>query len=133
MGLMAENVLGLWVQALDPMGVPIATQTGLPTGETFDSRYPYTFANKNLLAGNGYTATNVASALPASIQIAIAVIDSRTAKHLTGNEKPNAPTFPPTSTSFWNDIQTFYNGLPTIIKKGAEIQTTTVPLAEGPR
>ena len=126
-GLLAENVLGLWVQALDPQGKPIQQTTGLP-GESFDSRLPYSYTN------SVYTTvptTNLAPVLPAAVQIAIVVIDSRTAKRLTGvdpKEKPSA-----NSGNFWNDIQNFYTNLPSVLQKGAEIQTTTVDIASGPR
>ena len=127
-GLLAENVLGLWVQALDPEGNPIS-QT-LPAGEVFDSRYPYTYYNFGLdISGNGNLTTNVASALPASVRIAIAVTDSRTAKQIT-----TKPTYyAATGSGVWNDAQKFYTNLPSAIRKGTEIQTTTIPLANGPR
>jgi len=130
-GLLAENVLALWVQALDPSGNPI--QQTLPTGETFDSRYTYTYTNT---PPNNQSALEVPvtgiSAGPASLRIAVAVMDSRTAKQLTA--KPTyTTTYPPTATSFWSDIQTFYNSLPAIIQKGTEIQSTTVNLANAPR
>jgi type II secretory pathway component PulJ len=117
-GLMAENVLGLWVQALDPRGNPIQQSTGL-AGENFDSRLPYSYTN------SVYTTvptTNQAPVLPASLQVAIVIMDSRTAKRLTGvnpKEKPSANTG-----NFWSDIQNFYTNLPSDIQKGAEIQTT---------
>jgi len=128
-GLLAENVLGLWMQALDPTGTNSITQAGLPAGETFDSRYPFTYMDYDLNAGNGRSVTKLAGNLPSSVQIAIAVVDSRTAKHLTGTEKPAARS----ANGIWWDVQNFYNGLNTNIQQGVEIQTTTVPLANGPR
>ena len=126
-GLLSPNVLGLWVQALDPRGNPIDQGLSAPDikGEAFDSRNPYSYTD-----GSGNLATNIASALPASMQIAIAVIDSRTAKLLTTTGKPNYPTL---TGNFWGDVQSFYNGLPSAIRKGTEIQTTTITLANGPR
>jgi prepilin-type N-terminal cleavage/methylation domain-containing protein len=125
-GLMAENVLGLWVQANDYNGVSISQGvSSTPGGEAFDSRYSYSFTNS---AGN--TVTNIACAMPSSVQIAIVVIDSRTAKQLPGTGKP---TYPPLSGNIVNDVQTFYNNLPNPLRKGAEIQMTTVPLAGAPR
>ena len=122
-GLLANNVLGLWVQPLDPNGNAIQ-QSEVGTG-SFDSRYPYTYTNA-LYPGS--LVTNVASALPASLQIAIVVIDSRTAKLLSGTEKPTAPTG-----NFWSDIQNFYSHLPAKIQRGAEIQSTVVRLPSGSR
>ena len=132
-GLLAENVIGLWVQALDPLGHP--TQQSINTtanyGEVFDSRYPYAYTNYDLIGGGGttgYIVTNAASAFPASVQIAVAVVDSRTAKRIT-----SIPTYPALTGNIWTDVQNFYNHLPTAVQKGTEIQTTTVPLANGPR
>jgi len=125
-GLLSDNVLGLWIQVLDPRNYPIL-QTGGLSGETFDSRFNYTYTNSVYL---NVATTNVAPALPATVQIAIVVIDSRTAKRLTGTEKPTTSML---TGNFWGDIQTFYNSLPATIKKGAEIQTTTVDIANGPR
>jgi len=123
-GLLADNVLGLWVQALDPQGNPIQQSVGLP-GENFDSRLGYAYTNSVYPTA---ASTNVSSALPAAVQVAIVVIDSRTAHRLTGTEKPTALTG-----NFWGDIQAFYSSLPAVIQKGAEIQTTKVDLANGPR
>ncbi len=72
---------------------------------------------------------NQAPSLPCAVQVAIIVLDSRTAKHLTGSEKPAAGSL---TGDFWGDVQTFYNTLPAVIKKGAEIQTITVEIAGGP-
>jgi len=125
-GLLADNVIGLWIQALDPQGNPIQ-QTGGLSGENFNSRLSYAYTNS---AYPALASTNMAPVLPASVQVAIMVIDSRTAKRLTGTEKPAASSL---TGNFWADIQTFYNSLPPAIQKGAEIQTTTVDLPSGPR
>ena len=130
-GLLAQNVIGLWIQALDPTGTPInqTTLTGHKAGEVFDSRYPYTYNNSGFTDnGANEVATVPASALPGSVQVAIAVVDSRTAKLITA-----IPSNYATSGVFWTDVQNFYNGLPPNIRKGTEIQTTTIPLANGPR
>ncbi len=84
-GLLAENVLGIWVQALDPQGFPITQRDPVTlnpnlAGEAFDSRLPYSYTN--YLYGSPQVTTNVASAMPASMQVAIAVMDSRTAARL---------------------------------------------------
>jgi len=125
-GLMADNVLGLWVQALDPQKNPIQQSVG-KAGENFDSRLSYSYTNSVYTT---VASTNLPPVLPAAIQIAIIVIDSRTAERLSGAEKPAASSL---TGNFWNDVQTFYNSLPPVIRKGAEIQTTTVELANGPR
>jgi type II secretory pathway component PulJ len=126
-GLLAENVLGLWVQALDPQGKAInqGVSSANIAGESFDSRFPYSYVNSA-----NYTATNMATALPSSLQVAIVVVDSRTAKQFARTGKPSYPAL---SGNFWADVQGFYNGLPAIIQKGAEIQTITIPVANGPR
>jgi type II secretory pathway pseudopilin PulG len=131
-GILAENVIGLWVQALDPTGTNAIQQTVSPAlkGEAFDSRYPYAYTNYDRNGGNGYLTTNAASALPASLQIAIAVVDSRTAKQFAS---VGQPTYYAPTGNFWGDIRNFYTNLPSVIQKGTEIQTTTVPLMNGPR
>ncbi len=131
-GLMAENVLGLWVQALDPAGNPIQ-QTSLPAGERFDSRYIYTFTNAPMFGPSLAVLETNLSPGPASLQIIVAVMDSRTARQLTAIPGNYATTYPATSGSLWKDVQNFYTNLPTVIQKGTEIQTTTVTLANGPR
>lgn len=127
-GLLADNVLALWVQALDPQGNPIRQSAGV-AGENFDSRLGYSYTNS---VYTGVASTNMASALPASMQIAIVVVDSRTAKHLTGAGTELAATSMLTG-NFWSDVHGYYSHLPTVIQKGAEIQTTTVDLASGSR
>jgi prepilin-type N-terminal cleavage/methylation domain-containing protein len=123
-GLLANNVLALWVQTLDPSGNPISQSGGGVAGESFDSRLPYSYTNSVYTVAT----TNMPSALPASVQIAILVLDSRTARRLTGNEKPTALTG-----NFWGDIYGFTTHLPVVIQKGSEVQTMTVDLARGPR
>lgn len=135
-GLLAENVLGLWVQALDPMGNSIMQTNSTPNstiyaGESFDSRYPYTYGDYNYSAVPAVT--NIPCALPASIQVALAVIDSRTAQRLTVLGGGKTPTYPTLSGNFWKDVQGFYNGLLPPIKQGTEIVSITIPLAGGPR
>ena len=130
-GLLADDVLGLWVQALDSSGNPIQQSSGV-AGENFDSRLSYTytsFAYTGASGGLGLMATNLAPALPARVQIAIVVVDSRTARRLTGSEKPSTTL----TGNFWGDVQNFYTNLPPIIQKGAEIRSTTVEITQGPR
>jgi hypothetical protein len=131
---LAENVLALWVQALDGLGNPIQ-QANNPSlnGEAFDSRYSFGYTNYLYTNnGNPVPATNAAPTLPCAVQIAIVVLDSRTARLLTGtaNEKPAPSTL---SGNFWGDIQHFYTNLPSAIQKGAEIQTSTVEIVGGPK
>jgi len=128
-GLLSENVLGLWVQALSPQGYP-TQQTPNPglNGEAFDSRYSYISTNYSYPTAQ--VMTNVPSVLPSSVQVAIAVIDSRTAARLSTTGKPNYPAL---TGNFWADVQSFYNGLPNTIRQGTEIETMTIPLANGPR
>ncbi len=127
-GLLAENVLGLWVQVLDPQGNPIRQSVGV-AGENFDSRLVYSYTNSVYPT---LATTNTPSALPSTVQVAIVVLDARTAKRLTGaaSEKPTTASL---TGNFWGDIQNFITNLPTAIQKGAELQTTTVDLANGPR
>lgn len=125
-GLLANNVLGLWIEALDPQGNPIQQAGGL-AGENFDSRLGYAYTNSVYPT---VPTTNMPSVLPSSVQIAIVVLDTQTAKHLTGTEKPTTAML---TGNFWRDVQNFYTNLPSVIRKGAEIQTTTVDLANGPR
>lgn len=122
-GLLANNVLGLWIQALDLNGNPI--KQGSLAGESFDSRLPYSYTNALYPS---VATTCPPSSLPASIEVVILTVDSLTAKRLTGSEKPGAVTG-----DFWSDIYTFYNSLLPRIRKGAEIQTTTIAITAGPR
>jgi hypothetical protein len=133
-GLLSENVLGVWIQALDANNTPIV-QTGLATG-AYDSRLPYVYNSYSGRSKGGTgvqngPSTNTPSVLPASVQVAIAVIDSRSVRRLT-----NAPANFPPSGSIWTDVQNFYNNLKSVspaAAKGTEIQTTTIPLVNGPR
>ena len=125
-GLLAKNVMGLWVQALDPSGNPIQQASHL-TGENFDSRLAYPYTNSIYPTA---ISTNSAAALPASLQVAIIVIDSRTAKLLKGTEKPSSTSL---SGNFWADINSFYSSLSPRIQQGAVIQSTVIQLSPGPR
>lgn len=122
LGLVSENVLGLWICPLDQRQHPItnnAAGTAFAAG-TFDS-------SQGFQSSNG---TNYANALPPSVQVAIVTVDGRTAKLLGGNEKPAASTG---ATNFWSDVNTFYNGLAPQIKKGAQIHSTIITLNNAPR
>jgi hypothetical protein len=158
-GQLAENVLGLWVQALDQMGQPITkypvysgtnpvvAATGTYTGAQFDSAKGYVSTGTYIASGTTPSGTmplvyssNVMSSgsyilpgagngsLPAAVEVAIVVIDSRTALRLSGTEKPAASTG-----NLWKDVNTFYNSLPAVIKRGAEVESTVISINASPR
>jgi type II secretory pathway component PulJ len=123
-GQLAENVLGLWFQALDQQRNPITVDSksqAFPNGE-FDSTkgYAVSFANS--------APATFTSALPASLEVALVTVDARTAKRLSGTEKPG-----PRNADMWADINTFYNSLPQSIKEGARIYSTVIDLHSAPR
>jgi len=129
-GQLAENVLGLWLQPLDQAKQPITRDAGATNysiGE-FDSMRGYQATLTNAVATNGLTYT-FKPALPASIEAAVVVVDARTARRLAGNEKPGTRS----STNMWDDVNAFYNGLPTGIKKGAQIYSAVIELHTAPR
>ena len=143
-GQLAENVLGLWVQALDQKLKPITNNAGgtLFPAAQFDSTKGYTSTayytsgtntTTNQLvypgdsSGLAYSAGGSGS-LPAAIEVAIVTVDSRTAQRLSGTEKPGTPTG-----NLWADVNTFYNGLPLAIRSGAEIHSTIISLPDAPR
>jgi prepilin-type N-terminal cleavage/methylation domain-containing protein len=125
-GLVGENVLGLWAQALDENGNPIFTTA---TGSTssyasgaYDSRLGYSVTT------NGITTAHIPSALPVAVRLGVVVTDSRTARQLTG------PVYPATATTnFFGDIQQFTGALPQQVQKGTEVYTEIVPLSRMPR
>lgn len=148
-GQLAENVLGLWVQALDQQLQPIAKDASgvafspgqfdsargyistaiYSTGTTTSGTIPMSYPGMVSPSGSAvppFTGGN--GALPAALDVAIITVDSRTAMRLTGTEKPTAPTG-----NFWGDINTFYNQLPASIRRGAEIHSTTINLNSAPR
>ena len=123
-GQLAENVLGLWMQPLDQQKRPITNDSKsqpFPTGQ-FDSTKGYTVSFTN-----SPTAT-FASALPASLEVVLVAVDARTAKRLSGTERPGGRT-----ENMWNDVNGFYNNLPQSIKQGARIYSTAIDLHGAPR
>jgi hypothetical protein len=118
-GQLAENVLGLWMQPLDQQGTPI-TQA-LSPGQ-FDSTKGYSVSFTNS------PAVIFPSALPASLEVALVAVDARTAKRLSGTERPGAR-----SPNMWNDVNFFYTNLPQPIKQGAQIYSTVIDLHGAPR
>lgn len=130
-GEVAENVLGLWIQPLDPSRSPIVkdgtrNRTAFTVG-TYDSRRGYSFLKTN---GAAVSTNYVPSALPASVEVAIVTVDSRTAKKLTGGagERPGVVT-----TNLWADVNTFMGNLSPGIRSGAEVHSTIIDLASSPR
>lgn len=122
-GQLAENVLGLWMQPRDQKKNPI--RNGGNPGQ-FDSSKGYSVALTNA-AGKEVTKV-FARALPASLEVALVAVDARTAKRLSGAERPGAPTG-----DMWADVNAFYNSLPTGIQQGARIYSTIIDLHNAPR
>jgi type II secretory pathway component PulJ len=123
-GQLAENVLGLWMQPLDQQQKPISRDSKsqpFANGE-FDSSKGYAVSFTNAVT------TRFATALPASLEVALVAVDARTAKRLTGAEKPMART-----ADMWADVNAFYNSLPQPIKQGARIYSTVIDLHGAPR
>ena len=108
-GQLAENVLGLWMQPLDQQNKPISSDSKalpIPDGQ-FDSSKGYAVAFTRRVV------TKYATALPASLEVALVAVDARTAKRLTGIEKPKART-----ADMWADVNAFYNSLPSTDQTG---------------
>jgi type II secretory pathway pseudopilin PulG len=128
-GQLAENILGIWMQPLNQAGQPItsnASNVAYALGE-FDSTTGYRAALTN---GAGNLVTNTfTSALPASIEVAVVAVDARTARRLTGTERPGARS----STNLWDDLNAFYTNLPQGIRQGARIYSTVIDLQNAPR
>lgn len=133
-GWLADNVIGLWARCLDPRGNPI-TNSALNTayaGSTYDSRKGYRYSTgtaTNALSSftPSGTTSQVLATLPASVEVAVVILDSRSAAKLT--QKPAYPvTSPTTPHSFWADINTFVSNLPAPVRSGARIYSTRVTL-----
>ena len=122
-GQLAENVLGIWMQPLDQAKKPIV-QPGDPS--KFDSLQGYSVALTN--SSGALVTNNFKSALPASIEVAVVAVDARTAKRLSGSERPGAR-----SANLWNDVNNFYTNLPQGIRQGARIYSTVIDLHGAPR
>ena len=123
-GQLAENVLGLWLQPLDQQRNPITIDSksvAFPNGE-FDSTKGYAVSFTNSAT------TTFASALPASLEVVLVTVDARTAKRLSGTEKPGAR-----NADIWTDVNAFYNSLPQSVKEGARIYSTIIDLHGAPR
>ena len=158
-GQLAENVLGLWVQALDQKMQPItknATGTLFPTGQ-FDSTKGYTSTanytsgtntTTNLLVypgdssaltpvGGGNVAvpgTNLASASWGSGSLPAALeVAIVTVDSRTAQRLSGTEKPGAPAGNLWTDVNTFYNGLPLAIRSGAEIHSTIITLPAAPR
>jgi hypothetical protein len=157
-GQLAKNVLGLWVQALDQKGKPITkypiysgsapltVNSGIFAPGQFDSAKGYvssvsyttgvTNSGTVPMSFQGFVPTTNSlpplaagsGSLPAAIELAIVTVDSRTASKLSGTEKPGPPTG-----DLWADVNAFYDGLPAMIQKGAEIHSTVININAGPK
>jgi type II secretory pathway pseudopilin PulG len=126
-GQLAENILGLWMQALDQARRPItanASNVAFGSGE-FDSSQGYQAVLPN---GNNPVPYTFDRALPASVEVAVIAVDARTARRLTGSERPGARTG-----NMTNDVNTFYTNLPQGIRQGARIYSTVIDLQTAPR
>ena len=126
-GQLAENILGVWMQPLDQARRPITTNASnaaYPNGE-FDSTAGYRAVLTNGTNVGPYT---FARALPASVEVAVVAVDARTARRLTGSERPG-----PRTADMTNDVNTFYTNLPQGIKQGARIYSTVIDLQSAPR
>lgn len=128
-GWFADHVAGLWVKALDPQGNPIETNalgTAYATG-AYDSRkgYCYVETNGTNVTESGYSAAStnyqMLATLPASVEVALVVLDARAASQLT-----SVPTHYATSTN----ALAFVQGLPANVRSGARIYSTRVKLNE---
>ena len=114
-GLIAGNVLGLWMQPLD-QNQNVITLNSAGTSfspEVFDSRSGYQSSNSRTYP----------NALPTSLKVSIIVLDNRTAQRLTGTEKPSGTS----------DAPTYYATLSPDIRKGAQVYSTLVNLVNAPQ
>ncbi len=85
-GLFAENVLGLWVDCLDPF-----TESIDKVDHKFDSRKGYTEITSKVV--------HSPCALPAAIDLGLVMLDSRSARRLTSNLKSKITTLAKQSSS----------------------------------
>lgn len=122
-GWLSDNVIALWVRCLDASGRPI-TQNA--TGETLNSGYG--FDSRQGYRDPATAAVHPAPALPPCIEIALVVVDSRTASNI---KTPIVPTVTAPA-DFSKDASTpgsilyFMEHLPPEIKAGARVFSTRV-------
>lgn len=124
-GWLSDNVIALWIRCLDSSGQPITKNAAgqvLNGGYGFDSLQGYQDASGEI---------HLAPALPPCIEIALVVIDSRTAQRVKTPIKPIVTT----PVDFSKDAKTvgsilyFMDQLPHEIKTGARMFSTRVFLA----
>ncbi len=162
-GWMADNVIGLWVRCLDANGNPITRVAAVSSTKaatlnySFDSRRGFTAldASRNPLEKSGYSdatlspAEQVLCTLPNTVEIAIVVIDSQTARAVAsvpsypqpyqtspqaGYPSPVSPYTKYSPVNFWNDINNFLTTLKAAqprVARGAHVFSMRVPLANG--
>lgn len=90
-GLIAENVVALFVQCLDAKGRPIEKtyDGGAFPGKGFDSRLGYTDADGTKTADftDSIGSKSPICVLPPMVKLSFVLIDSRSAARITGAEK----------------------------------------------
>lgn len=132
-GWFADNVIGLWARCLDSRGNPV-TNSALNSAYAnyaYDSRKGYRYqVGTNVVIKSGGpsigTTNQILATLPASVEVALVILDSQAASRLT--QKPVYTNSPPTATSFWTDINGFVSNLPAPVRSGARIYSTRVTL-----
>jgi len=128
-GWFADNVIALWILCIDSQDRPIlktAAGVTLNGGYGFDSRQGY----ENPSAGR----EQLPSALPASVEISLVTVDSRTARRIQApiSAAPGSPA------NFHKDQNTpgslahFIANLPTEIRAGVQVFSTRVYLKNAP-
>jgi len=133
-GWFADNVIGLWARSLDARGNPITNSAlnAAYVNYAYDSRKGYRYqVGTNVIIKSGFqsagTTNQIFATLPASVEVALVILDSRAASRLT--QKPvYTNTWPPTATSFWTDVNRFVSNLPTAVRSGSRIYSTRVAL-----
>ena len=82
-GLFADNVLGFWIRCLDPEGNPITQDAdGTAFADGYDSRRGYRYQD-----GSGQLIVKNECALPAVVEISLALIDPRFAQRIDSTLK----------------------------------------------
>jgi len=147
LGLLAENILGLWVQPIDGKTAAIITKNGvwdasdgyvtkledwrlieIEIDDPDDTHIPPRKIKswKNVFQG----IKNYTFYMPAAVRIAMVVVDARTVKKLTDADKPKGPI---SDNDAIADAQTYLNNLREPIRRGANIYSATVFLPTGPK
>ncbi len=119
---------------------PSVSSYASPSANAFFSKVAFTDTTG---AGNGQTILN---SLPAVVEVAIVVVDAKTAGLITAvpSYTPQAMATPPTGVAsasapytgyspfnFWNDINYFVGNLPLRVRAGAHIYSRRVVLLNG--